>query len=159
VQPDVDLLEGFRRPVPLDEDGRLWISADCGDWSAVVVEHRLSVVIDLERDLDRGIPAEAGSVVYLYFPIRDEGLPPLERLHAIARFGADLLRRGERVLVHCEMGLNRSALLAGLMLVHDGESGEAALERLQTRRPGALYNQRFAEYLRCQPPGGARPPE
>jgi hypothetical protein len=43
------------------------------------------------------------------------------------------------------------------MLVHDGESGAAALERLQTRRPGALYNLHFADYLRNQPPGGAPP--
>lgn len=152
-------MSGFRRPVAIDDGGRLWIAADCGDWAAVVVEHNVSVVIDLERDLDRGIPAEADSVVYLYFPIRDEGLPPLKRLHAVARFGAELLQRGERVLIHCEMGLNRSALLAGLMLVHDGESGEAALARLQARRPGALYNNFFADYLRQQPAGGAPPSE
>jgi protein-tyrosine phosphatase len=144
----------FRRPVPIDDDERLWLSANCGDWTAVVQEHGLSVVIDLEQDLDRGIPDHPDSVIYVYFPIRDEGLPPLSRLHAVAQLGSDLLRQGERVLVHCEMGLNRSALLAGLILVHGGVSGEAALERLQVRRPGALFNLRFSEYLRRQPRGG-----
>lgn len=148
----------FRQPVQIDDDGRLWVSADCGEWTSVVYEHELTVVIDLEKDLDRGIPAHPDSVVYVYFPIRDEGLPPLNRLHAVARLGADLLRKGERVLVHCEMGLNRSALLAGLILVHGGASGETALERLQSRRPGALYNSQFSEYLRLQPRGG-EPPE
>jgi protein-tyrosine phosphatase len=66
----------------------------------------------------------------------------------------NLLRQGERVLVHCEMGLNRSALLAGLILVHGGVAGEVALERLQVRRPGALLNLRFSDYLRQQPRGG-----
>lgn len=144
----------FARPVPIDDDQRLWLSANCGDWTSVVQEHGLSVVIDLERDLDRGIPDHPDSVIYVYFPIRDEGLPPLSRLHAVAQLGSDLLRQGERVLVHCEMGLNRSALLAGLILGHGGASGEAALERLQVRRPGALFNLRFSEYLRRQPRGG-----
>ena len=149
-----DPLALFRRPVPIDDDGRLWLSANFHDWAAVVQEHELSVVIDLEQDLDRGIPDHPDSVIYIYFPIRDEGLPPIRRLHAVAQLGSDLLSHGERVLVHCEMGLNRSALLAGLILVHGGASGEAAFERLQVRRPGALYNLRFSEYLRRQPRGG-----
>jgi protein-tyrosine phosphatase len=152
-----DPLALFKRPVQIDDEGRLWVSADCGDWMPVVDEHRLSVVIDLEQDLDRGIPAHPNGVIYVYFPIRDEGLPPLTRLHAVARLGADLLQRGERVLVHCEMGLNRSALLAGLILVHGGVSGEAAFARVQQRRPGALYNMLFSEYLRRQPSGGQPP--
>lgn len=151
---DPNPLALFKRPVAIDDDGRLWLSANCYDWSAVVEEHGLSVVIDLEQDLDRGIPDHPDSVIYIYFPIRDEGLPPLPRLHAVAQLGSDLLRQGERVLVHCEMGLNRSALLAGLILVHGGASGEDAFERLQVRRPGALFNVRFSEYLRRQPRGG-----
>jgi protein-tyrosine phosphatase len=151
---DPDPLALFKRPVPIDDDERLWLSANYHDWTAVVQEHGLSVVIDLEQDLDRGIPDHPDSVIYVYFPIRDEGLPPLRRLHAVAQLGSDLLRQGERLLVHCEMGLNRSALLAGLILVHGGTSGEAAFERLQIRRPGALFNRHFSEYLRRQPRGG-----
>jgi protein-tyrosine phosphatase len=144
----------FKRPVPIDDDERLWLSANYHDWTTVVEEHGLSVVIDLEQDLDRGIPDHPDSVIYVYFPIRDEGLRPLRRLHAVAQLGSDLLRQGERILVHCEMGLNRSALLAGLILVHGGASGVDAFERLQLRRPGALFNLRFSEYLQCQPRGG-----
>ena len=81
-------------------------------------------------------------------------LPTLRRLHAIARLGAELVQGGERVLVHCQMGLNRSALVAGLILVHTGMAGDAAVARLQERRPGALFNDRFCEYLGQQPPGG-----
>jgi protein-tyrosine phosphatase len=151
---DPNPLTLFKRPVAIDDDEQLWLSANCGDWTAVVEEHRLSVVIDLEQDVDQGIPAHPDRVIYVYFPIRDEGLPSLSRLHTVARLGSDLLRQGERVLVHCEMGLNRSALLAGLILVHGGASGEDALQRLQDRRPGALFNERFCEYLRRQPRGG-----
>jgi protein-tyrosine phosphatase len=52
------------------------------------------------------------------------------------------------------MGFNRSALLAGLILTELGMSGADAVNRLRERRPGALFNERFAAYLGTLPPGG-----
>jgi hypothetical protein len=153
--PPPDHIVDFLKPVQIDDQGRLWLAADCGDWAAVVREHGLTAVFDLEEDLDRGIPDHPNRVLYVYFPIEDEGLPGLHKLHALARLGAQLMAEGERILVHCEMGLSRSALLAGLMLVYGGMSGPTAVDRLQTRRPGALYNQVFATHLAARPPGGA----
>jgi protein-tyrosine phosphatase len=51
------------------------------------------------------------------------------------------------VLSHCTSGFNRSALVAGLVLTELGMPGSAALARIRERRPGALYNQMFAQYL------------
>jgi protein-tyrosine phosphatase len=45
------------------------------------------------------------------------------------------------------MGLNRSALVAGLILVIGGMTGQQAVERLRARRRGALFNELFARYL------------
>ena len=143
-------------PVQIDDEGLLWLAPACGDWGPIVREHNFSVVIDLEEGLDAGIPASPDRVIYIYFPFADEAMPTLHKLHAIARLGAALMAHRERVLVHCAMGLNRSALVAGLVLVHNGASGEAAVARLQERRPGALYNPVFAEYLAAQPAGGIR---
>ena len=81
-------------------------------------------------------------------------MPTLRGLHAIARLGAALIQSGERVLVHCQMGLNQSALVAGLVLVYNGLSGEAAVTRTPGAAAGALYNEVFANYLREQPAGG-----
>jgi hypothetical protein len=141
-------------PVAIDDDGLLWLSPACDDWAPVVQQHALSAVIDLEGGLDSGIPVNPNQVIYVYFPFRDEDVPTLHKLHAVARLGAALVQTGERVLVHCQMGLNRSALVAGLVLVYSGLSGAEAVARLQTRRPGALYNDAFASYLRELPPGG-----
>jgi hypothetical protein len=151
---DCSPLEAFLQPIRIDDEGRLWLAPDCGDWGPIVREHGLTAVFDLEQDLDHGIPAHANRVIYVYFPIDDDDLPTLHKLHAVSRLGAELMREGERVLVHCEMGLNRSALLAGLMLVYGGMSGKDAVARLQERRPGALYNRQFATYLAAQPPNG-----
>lgn len=59
-------------------------------------------------------------MLYVYFPIFDEGLPDLNKLHALAKLGARLVANGEKVLAHCGMGFNRSALVAGLVLTISG---------------------------------------
>jgi hypothetical protein len=41
--------------------------------------------------------------------------------------------------------------MAGLILTELGYDGPSAIARLRERRPGALYNERFAEYLSSLP--------
>jgi protein-tyrosine phosphatase len=50
------------------------------------------------------------------------------------RFAARHLDRGERVLVHCEHGIGRSAVLALCILVQRGRAPLEALELLKDRR-------------------------
>jgi protein-tyrosine phosphatase len=68
-------------------------------------------------------------------------------MQGLALLAAHLIRNGQKVLAHCGMGFNRSALLAGLILTELGVDGATAVELLRQRRPGALFNERFAEYL------------
>jgi protein-tyrosine phosphatase len=138
--------------VQLDDAGRLFLSAAILDWNPLH-ERKITAVIDLEGGLDLNVPTTANHVLYIYFPIVDGTMPDLEKLHAVARLGADLVRRGQGVLSHCGMGLNRSALVAGLILMELGMRGEEAVRLLRARRPGALYNERFAEYLLGHVPG------
>jgi protein-tyrosine phosphatase len=137
----------------VDDEGRLFISPAIDEWS-VVRESGISVIVDLDNDIDHGVPTLPGSILYVYFPISDAELPDLHHLNAIGSMGATLHRAGHRVLSHCGMGLNRSALLAGVILHQLGWAGEAAVARLRERRPGALFNERFCEYLMSLP---ARP--
>lgn len=130
----------------LDDAGCLYLSPRIDDWE-LVDRHGISVIIDLEGDLDHGVPTVHNHVLYLYFPIYDEDLPDLAKLQAVVKLGADMVRSGHRVLSHCGMGFNRSALVAGLILVELGLSGEEAVSLLRSRRPGALFNEVFAEYL------------
>lgn len=93
------------------------------------------------------MPTIPNHVLYVYFPIYDEDLPDMPKLLAVARLGAELVRSGHRVLSHCGMGFNRSALVAGLILREMGMSGEEVVRYLRQRRPGALFNEVFATYL------------
>ena len=132
----------------IDDDGRLFISPaiDCWDAAATC---GIDVVIDLDGGLDACIPTQSDHCLYIYFPIDDdnEKMPSLTKLRAIARLAASLIADGHRVLSHCGMGFNRSALVAGLILVELGMPGAQAVERLRARRSGALYNDGFAAFL------------
>ncbi len=132
--------------VQIDDDARLFISPAITDWNALA-RHNVDTVIDLEGGLDGCIPTVPNRCLYVYFPIFDEDLPARAKLHGIARLGATLIREGHVVLSHCGMGFNRSALVAGLILTELGMPGPHAVSRLRERRPGALFNDRFAEFL------------
>jgi protein-tyrosine phosphatase len=69
------------------------------------------------------------------------------KLQAIARLAATLIAAGHRVLSHCGMGFNRSAFVAGLIMVELGMPGPEVVARLRERRPGALFNDGFANCL------------
>lgn len=130
----------------VDDEERLFISPALHDWSPVA-ERDVTVVIDLEGGLDPCIPDRPDHVLYVYFPIFDEGLPDAAKLKAVACLGATMLESGHKVLSHCGMGFNRSALIAGLILNQLGMKGTEVVERLRRKRPGALFNDVFAEYL------------
>jgi hypothetical protein len=134
--------------IQVDDAGQLFISPALEDWGPVAASG-IDVVIDLEGGLDACIPTRSNDCLYIYFPITDdnEDTPPLARLRAIARLGASLIAEGHRVLSHCGMGFNRSALVAGLIMIELGMPGAAVVERLRERRPGALFNDKFAEVL------------
>ena len=132
----------------VDDDGQLFISAAIDNWDAVC-RHGIDVVIDLDGGLDECIPTVPNHCLYVYFPIVDDDqqLPNLIKLRAVARLGASLVAGGHRVLSHCGMGYNRSALVAGLIMIELGMPGAEVVARLRERRPGALFNDGFATFL------------
>lgn len=131
---------------PVDSGGKLYISPAITCWDTIE-EHGVDVVIDLEGDLDHGVPTVPDRWLYIYFPIHDENLPNLVKLRAIARMCAELIRDGHAVLSHCGMGYNRSALVAGLIMFEMGIEGPDIVAQMRDRRPGALFNEVFADYL------------
>lgn len=108
------------------------MSADLREWS-----HLEPYGIDVVIELDVCIPTDPDACLYIYFPFADDDqlLPSATKLRAIAQLGASLIQDGDRVLAHCNMGYNRSGLVAGLILKALGHAGEAAVTRMRERRP------------------------
>ncbi len=134
----------------VDTDGQLFISGEVTDWTPLAAAG-ITAVIDLDCKLDIGTPQVPNSVVYVFWPIEDLlTLPDVNILQDLGRLGASLLRQGHKVLSQCGMGLNRSALVAGMILRERGLSGTEAVDSICRRRDGALYNTVFRDYLLAQ---------
>src|SRR5260221_8503454 len=111
----------------IDDNGQLFISPAIESWDPLAA-HGIDTIIDLEGGLDDHIPTTSNHCLYVYFPIDDdnEQLPCMVRLRAIAKLAAALIADGHRVLSHCGMGYNRSAFVAGVVLVVVGGHGAGA---------------------------------
>lgn len=134
----------------VDDAGLLFVSPEILDWAPLVAQ-KIKLVIDLEGTIDRDVPTVPNSLIYVYFPFDDAGLPDLVKLHALGRLAAEMMNTGNAVLIHCSMGLNRSPLMAGVALTHCGFTGAQAVQQLRQKRDGALYNEVYANYLNSLP--------
>ena len=131
---------------PVDDKGHLYISPAITEWQPMA-DAGIDTVFDMDAGLDHCIPTDPGGCLYIYFPIYDEELPNLDRLDALGDMGASLYKAGHKLLSHCGMGFNRSALVAGVIMNKLGHKGPDIVQRMRERRPGALFNQVFANYL------------
>lgn len=145
-------------PPTVQVPGRVW-HGGCPvdfDW---VRQTGIDVVVDL-ADADSVAPADdVEHLTYLKCPLVDGSeLPQPTLTLGLARLVADLVRDGQRVLVHCTFGRNRSGLLATLVVRELlGLSGADALAHVQAHRDGAVNNEDFATWLRSLPaPTAAR---
>lgn len=65
-----------------------------------------------------------------------------------ANFVAHNVRRGRRVLVTCQQGLNRSGIITAMAVcLLTGVSGRDAVRLVQRRRPDALCNSNFVYHI------------
>ena len=72
----------------------------------------------------------------------------LESLRETVIWGYRRWKAGKRVLVRCQAGLNRSSLVAALILVRDGHTGWEARDKIRRgRSEHALFNKKFEKLV------------
>jgi protein-tyrosine phosphatase len=72
----------------------------------------------------------------------------LDRLRQAVDFGYDRWKQGDRVLVRCQAGLNRSGLVLALILIKGGLKPAEAIARIRDNRgEDALFNRDFHNWL------------
>lgn len=129
---------------------RLYQSGHIDDWGSTR-EKNIDTIIDLSGDIDPylrlGLPSWIKT--YVYHPIEDDiVLPDMNKMRVLAEFVDNLLYHTTAiVLIHCAAGINRSSLLNGIILSSFLGITEP-VEYIRMKRPGALTNLVFEEYLR-----------
>ena len=72
----------------------------------------------------------------------------LDRLKEAVNFAHSHLTKGDRVLVRCQAGLNRSGLVTALVLIKSGFSAQSAIDLIRENRGAdALFNHNFVNWL------------
>ena len=85
----------------------------------------------------------------------------LQRVLRAARWAHERWQAGDRVLIRCQAGLNRSGLVTALVLVLAGWDPADAIRHLRDQRsPHVLFNDHFVRWLVHKAPAAvAGPPE
>lgn len=125
---------------PLNFD---WITPELavgGSFPAAAIErlareHSVGAVVDARAEAvdDEALMRRHG-ISFLHLPTDDNFAIAHRDLIAGVGWVSRQLDAGRRVLIHCEHGIGRSALLALCVLVARGEEPLAALERAKTAR-------------------------
>ena len=72
----------------------------------------------------------------------------LDRLKQAVEFGYNRWLSGDRLLVRCQAGLNRSGLVTALIMMSTGLDAETAIEQIRKNRgEDALFNNHYVEWL------------
>jgi len=129
-------------------------------WRAAGVDLVLSLIEDWE--LPRRAPGlyetlGGEGITLIRFPIVDFGVPADEP--AFGRLLDDLdghLGGGTGVLVHCNAGLGRTAVVLASVLQRHGVPGDAVTELRRVYRPTAMEWPTQEAFVRRRAPGGAR---
>lgn len=71
-----------------------------------------------------------------------------QRLHRIAEWAYDRWQAGDKVLIRCQAGMNRSGLVTALVLMRANYTAAEAIALLREQRSEVvLFNNHFVDYL------------
>ena len=124
-----------------------------GSEAALARDHSVDAVIDCrEEACDDADALTAAGIAFCHLPTPDHhGLVRIDLDTGVA-FARDRLERGDKVLIHCQHGIGRSALLALCLLVDRGMTPTEALELAKDRRwqvsPSPHQYEAWAQWLR-----------
>lgn len=113
------------------------------------VDADVDVIISLQLMPPHYLPPQPApqELLSLWWPIDDGPMPDPATVRSLARFVADLLNQGRRVLVHCAAGNNRSGLVVARTLIEQGMGASTAIGMVRRAVPSALVNPHFESWL------------
>jgi len=106
-------------------------------------------VVDTRSEYcDDAVALAKEHIELLHLPTDDSRPLTIEQMLEGAQWVRERMERGGRVLIHCEHGVGRSALLTCAVLVYNGMHAQDALQLVQEKRWQAAPNHRQVRRLR-----------
>ena len=133
-----------------------------GAAARIAREHGVGAVIDVRiEDRDRPEELSACGVHFLHLPTEDACAVSQDMLDEGVAFAREAVRSGRKLLIHCQHGIGRSALVALCVLVDRGRAPLDALTLAKDARAKISPNQRqfeaWAEWIARRAPHHAVP--
>jgi protein tyrosine phosphatase (PTP) superfamily phosphohydrolase (DUF442 family) len=98
-------------------------------------EHGIGAVVDLREEAkDDELLLQQHGITLLHLPTEDMCGVDAAHLDEGVRFACEQIERGVRVLVHCQHGIGRSAVLGLCVMVRRGHAPLQALGLMKDRR-------------------------
>ena len=115
--------------------------------------HGVGAIVDLrEEDCDDEALLVRHGIAFLHLPTPDLHPATIDKLDQGVDFVRGHIEQGRRVLIHCQHGIGRSALLALCVLVDLGHEPLAALKLAKDKRelvsPSQSQYEGWAQWLR-----------
>jgi len=116
-----------------------WLTDEIANWKQAGISSVLSLLTpEEENDLDlrdEGRETKRQGLDFISFPIPDLHVPGSEaKLAEVLNKVGATLSAGKNVVVHCRQGIGRSGLVAACLLVRNGMSPGAAVEKVSAAR-------------------------
>jgi hypothetical protein len=136
----IALAEGIHELLP----GQLFQGSTLSAWGELFYHLPHPFVLNLIEISDMPGPKEG----YIHWPIVDGPLPDTSMAWSIARFLSELIDQGKQVVIHCLAGVNRSSLLAAMvMYVRKVGTGSEIMAQIRGINPEAFSNDTFAHFI------------
>ncbi|WP_218127045.1 protein-tyrosine phosphatase family protein [Catalinimonas alkaloidigena] len=123
-------------PRPRGDD---WLEGEVANWANRGVQVVVSLLEKPEIDelglRNEEVHCKRHQLDFILFPIRDRGLPSDPQ--AVSYLILDLrtkLDQGRSIVIHCRMGIGRSSIIAGAVLLDNGLTAEGMLFHISTIR-------------------------
>ena len=120
----------LRMSPPAEAAPGLWFGPHAG------LEPKPDVVVCLSSH--DSCPALRTNTLMVRLPLQDGQVPPPPELEDLTKLISSLLDEDKIVRVACDLGLNRSGLVAARVLIERGMTAEDAIRQVRSVRRGAL---------------------
>ena len=114
-----------------------------------IIKENINIVIHL-AEIKSNFPniSPEENLLYIWWPIKDGPLPDTKILNRLADLSVEFLKEGKKLLISCAAGINRSSLLASLVMMKFLKiNGKEAIDRIRKKNPSALSNENFYHWL------------